>query len=109
MISNYFRRGLLKKLLLWALVVETTLFVCGVYTGAISSGPHDPLAVLFAISQVPGIILMGPVTLVLSEILAERRVNMLVWTGVFLIQTVWLAILFSGLILLKDRIRRKVL
>jgi hypothetical protein len=87
----------LKKSLLSAVTIESALFFSGIYTGAISRGPHDPTALVFALSQVSGIILMGPITFVLSEVLAERHVNALVWTGVFLIQAVWFAILLSGL------------
>src|SRR5262245_44827201 len=108
--GNDMRRFLsarLKRSVPWALMIESFLFFSGIYTGAITSGAHDPLAAVFAFSQLPGIILMGPITFVLSEVLAESHVNRLVWTGVFVIQTLWFGVLLSGLTFLKDRMKRK--
>ena len=62
----------LKKALLWAVAIETTLFFCGVYTGAIDRGPHDPMVVLFGLSQAVGLVVMSPITLMLSRVLPEH-------------------------------------
>jgi hypothetical protein len=82
-----------KKALLWAVAIETTLVICGVYTGAIDRGPHDPMVVLFGLSQAVGLVVMGPITLVLSRALAEHQANTIIWTGVFGIQSLFFTLL----------------
>jgi xanthine/uracil permease len=90
---NHLRTDLWKKSLLWAVVIEATLFACGVYTGAISRGPHDPMALLFGISQGVGLLLMGPITIVLSSALPEHQASAIAWTGVFVVQSLFLTTL----------------
>ena len=107
MISRYFRRTLLRKSLLWAVAIEGILFACAIYTGAIGRGPHDPLAFFFALSQGVGIVLMGPISLVLSDSLHEHRVSTIVWSGVFVIQSLFLAVLIWAVVSFWDRSHEK--
>jgi hypothetical protein len=95
---------LLKQALLWAVAIETTLFFCGVYTGAIDRGPHDPMVVLFGLSQAVGLVVMGPITLVLSRVLPEHQANAIIWTGVFGIQSLFFTLLIWGALSYRKRI-----
>jgi len=96
----------LKKALLWAVAIETTLFFCGVYTGAVDRGPHAPMVVLFGLSQAVGLVVMGPITIVLSRVLPEHKANVITSTGVFGIQSLFLTRLIWGALSCRNRIDR---
>jgi hypothetical protein len=96
----------LKKALLWAVAIETTLFFCGVYTGAIDRGPHDPMVVLFGLSQAIGLVVICPITIVLSRVLPEHQASVITWTGVFGIQSLFFTLLVWRALSYRNRIDR---